>query len=342
MGPSSINTIITTKNNQRGIPETMTAASQAFILWMCLLCTCTCLTSARSRRHRPITVNEVVNIEKRATKFNDEKAEMMFYMQKKVNWGDHLAPMPFTAAILGGLIKLSGNVSNDFELAASNLKGTLIKHPESFRATLVQLCHETHDAFSEAHHGMDNIHSRMKMMPRDFFNAIKILYKGSIDTMKQKINIPLGYIKRSVEASKISAKMVTEKFFSLQQLAGHILESCTAKKTNKEEDREHEEITVKSLERRRKLQEKLLAQQRKHEKEAHKRLTEADEFFEKKMKEYPSGGEMWKADFMASIYSTFLGQDTSVELNAIADGKYEKQVKKESLIEEALKISGMD
>lgn len=273
---------------------------------------------------------------RKATKTKDVKEEMVQLMRKHVNWENHLMPAPYTAAILGNLIRLS--LGTDFELHAENLGP--IKYSNSFRATLAQLSNNSYTAFSAAHVGMDKIHINMKMVPLDFRDVLKILYRGSPKTMDAEIGVPLGAIKATASESKVIAENVEKEFEQLMDLCQAILEGCVNEqqgvekgKREAELTRKHNEGVRKNLEKRKKREKELLDKFR-------GKINEADDRFQKTMEEFPTGWDMFGMDIVGGIGDA-LGMGASAEVTNIADGTNEKKQKRLNIIEEAKKISRM-
>lgn len=79
----------------------------------------------------------------------DETASLM--ISSRINWADFLTPAPMCIALLGQLMLIS--TEKDFSLKMREPKDGFkyMQYPESFRASLVQVCNAGWRAFNEAH-----------------------------------------------------------------------------------------------------------------------------------------------------------------------------------------------
>ena len=81
----------------------------------------------------------------------DKSETALLMISSSINWADFLTPAPMCIALLGQLMLIS--TEKDFSLKKQEpLDGfKYMKHPESFRASLVQVSNAGWKAFNEAH-----------------------------------------------------------------------------------------------------------------------------------------------------------------------------------------------
>lgn len=110
----------------------------------------------------------------RVSKDDLQDAKMM--MEIDTPWEQFLMPAPTVIALLGGLTVLSGKV--DFSLnerpPAAGFK--YVRHPDSFRASLVQVSNDGWSAFHNAHRNMDTIQLNMQQIPVHVKTAMKVIF----------------------------------------------------------------------------------------------------------------------------------------------------------------------
>ena len=96
----------------------------------------------------------VVDINKAMISCNsgsDKNETALLMMSPSVNWAEFLTPAPMTIALLGQLMLIAGEKDFSLENQRPEKGFQFIKHPESFRACLVQVSNTGWRAFNEAH-----------------------------------------------------------------------------------------------------------------------------------------------------------------------------------------------
>ena len=78
-----------------------------------------------------------------------------------VGWEKLLALAPLSISLMGQVIFVATSLQ---DYAIDKNPGALIKYPESFQATLMQVCNSMSMAFREAHGYMDQIRLRMQQV----------------------------------------------------------------------------------------------------------------------------------------------------------------------------------
>ena len=82
---------------------------------------------------------------------SDKNETALLMMSPSVNWSEFLTPAPMTIALLGQLMLIAGEKDFSLENQRPEKGFQFIKHPESFRACLVQVSNTGWRAFNEAH-----------------------------------------------------------------------------------------------------------------------------------------------------------------------------------------------
>ena len=82
---------------------------------------------------------------------NDKNETALLMMSSSMNWAQFLTPAPWSIALLGHLMLVAGQRDFSLENQRPEKGFQFIKHPESFRACLVQVTNAGWNAFNEAH-----------------------------------------------------------------------------------------------------------------------------------------------------------------------------------------------
>lgn len=82
---------------------------------------------------------------------DDEDETALLMISSRINWAGFLTPAPMCIALLGQLMLIS--TEKDFSLEKREPKDGFkyMQYPDSFRASLVQVCNAGWRAFNEAH-----------------------------------------------------------------------------------------------------------------------------------------------------------------------------------------------
>lgn len=82
---------------------------------------------------------------------DDKNETALLMMSSSMNWAQFLTPAPWSIALLGHLMLVAGQRDFSLENQRPEKGFQFIKHPESFRACLVQVTNAGWNAFNEAH-----------------------------------------------------------------------------------------------------------------------------------------------------------------------------------------------
>ena len=146
---------------------------------------------------------------------------------KEMNLRGIITPSCTSITILGQLLLLSKE--DDFRLVDAGKKVEHIKHPESFRACLMQLTHESWSAFNTAERNMNKVLQNVEVMPESFENVNEILVDGEVDDLVCLLPTELDSI--SLAAGRC-VKYTTEceqSFEAVKSLIEEIVELCNVK-----------------------------------------------------------------------------------------------------------------
>ncbi|EFX68812.1 hypothetical protein DAPPUDRAFT_259605 [Daphnia pulex] len=99
-------------------------------------------------------------------------------MEDDIEWNQLVAPAPTGIAGLGQLLIWTTRVT-DFKIDKINKEDIhLIKSPDSFRTTLLQIANDSYNAFMKAHTNMEKIQLQMAQLPNYVKDCIKYMKSG--------------------------------------------------------------------------------------------------------------------------------------------------------------------
>ncbi|XDV52370.1 hypothetical protein PO909_021104 [Leuciscus waleckii] len=152
-------------------------------------------------------------------------------MKPCANWEEYLTPAPLSIAILGELAFISS--STDFSINKTPPIGgyKYIKHPDSFRACLMQVCDSDWGAFNEAHKNMDQIRLHTANVPGYMKTAVKILFLGD-EVIEALLPDQLENIKviadKCLQLSDSTEKCFSDVINTIQELLEMAIEQTRA------------------------------------------------------------------------------------------------------------------
>ena len=175
-------------------------------------------------------MDEIAKIDKTVAsvcKGDDKRNDTVMLMNKEASWDQFLTPAPYAIAILGELILISAD--SDFSLEDKPPKDgfQLLRYPNSFRASLVQVSHSGWEAFNEAHTSMDQIKLHSANVDTHVKNAVKFLLKGSPQEVEQMLPLCLKKIEKISDESLRLAENIEGQFITTMKLIAELLEACT-------------------------------------------------------------------------------------------------------------------
>jgi hypothetical protein len=143
-------------------------------------------------------------------------------------WEKFLIPSPMVISLLGQLMVVSTKI--DFPLTEYPPRDGFkyMRHPESFRASLVQVTNDGWQAFMNAHTNMDQIQLYMQQIPVQIKTSMKILSGGSTQLVGDLLPISLNQIQKIGETCVNLSSNTANGFDTVMLLLGELLEVTTS------------------------------------------------------------------------------------------------------------------
>ncbi|CAF0989335.1 unnamed protein product, partial [Didymodactylos carnosus] len=139
-------------------------------------------------------------------------------------WQQFISAGPLAINILGELIVVSTKVDFSLKESADNYTFKYIRHPQSYRTTLIQIANDGWEAFSQAHSSMNTIQLFMTQIPRHIKTSLKILVSASPRLLERMLIQSLNDIDQiGRECSKLASN-THDQFVSVMQLLGEVIE----------------------------------------------------------------------------------------------------------------------
>ncbi|CAF2962652.1 unnamed protein product [Rotaria sp. Silwood2] len=125
---------------------------------------------------------------------------------------------------MGQLIVISTKIDFSLKESIGDYKFKYIRHPESYRATLIQISNDAWEAFLKAHSSMNTIQLYMALIPGHMKTSFRILVKSSPRLLERLLTPSLKSIDMiGKECSKL-ASATHEAFVNVMQLLGEVIE----------------------------------------------------------------------------------------------------------------------
>lgn len=173
-----------------------------------------------------------------------------------VNWEELLVPAPTGVAIISQLMMNANQVD---DISINHKPGPLIKNPESFHASLIQISNDACNTFSKAHNNMDIIRIKMIKVPDDVQKCIAIIEKGNKSKLQKDVPSLLYNIQKTAKKGFQLAEEVANDFNQLMELIGQVLEATFATMSYRENQLDNK-LVSNFLEKRR--QNKIIKEQK--------------------------------------------------------------------------------
>jgi uncharacterized protein YdbL (DUF1318 family) len=195
----------------------------AFYAALCLLLQASWTTSAPTE---DALIIRSVRDASGANAFSDIKSNdtsVSIILEPDAPWEEFIAPAPTVVALLGQLMVISGKV--DFSLQENAPQGGFkyMRHPESFRASLVQVSNDGWTAFLKAHTNMDKIQLYMQQIPAQVKTSVKIISQASPKLVERLLPIALSRIQEIGRTCVDLAAETETKFVDVMLLLGELL-----------------------------------------------------------------------------------------------------------------------
>jgi hypothetical protein len=154
-----------------------------------------------------------------------------------IKWNELVAPAPMVIAVLSQLMICTSHVT-DFPINKIKDKNKipLIKHPESFRTTLVQIVNEAYNAFKKAHASMEKIQSQVAQLAVYVIDCVEIIKSDNKVDIEKLVPRRLECIKQAADDGLKLLKEVHDAFDLLGQLIQQVLLAFSDSRGAKEQE----------------------------------------------------------------------------------------------------------
>jgi hypothetical protein len=195
-------------------------------------------------------------------------------------WNELVAPAPMGIAVLSQLMICTSQLT-DFKIDnIDREKINLIKKPDSFRTTLVQIVNEAYNAFMKAHTNMEKIKLQVAQVPDYVKDCVKIIKSDNKVAIEKFVPRRLECIKEAADDGLKLSKEVCDAFELLGQLIQQVLLAISASQGAKEQ--EIQAAIKANIEERKRRQEESIEKQKqkfdKEEKDARKLLSKGQQY----------------------------------------------------------------
>lgn len=147
-----------------------------------------------------------------------------------------LTTAPTGIAVFGQLM-ISTSRAPDFQIDKIDKKHIhLIKHPESFRRTLMQIADEVYGAFNKAHTNMEMIRLQMAQVPDYVMDCVRIIQSGNKIVINQDLPRRLENIKKIADNGLRMSTEVAQAFERLGNLNRQVFLAIVASQGAKQQE----------------------------------------------------------------------------------------------------------
>lgn len=173
----------------------------------------------------------------------DKKKDAMLLMAPAIDLDKLLTPSLRAIAFLGDLILRSGKTNLIIDEKPKNVFN-LLRFPNSFQTSLVQVTNDGWSAFNAAHTSMDQIRLKTGNVQDHIKTAVKFILTGSQRDIKSLVPKSLSAVQKLVEESLGLAEAVESRFVGIVELTGELLEALTNTEGVYDEKTEETKMTV--------------------------------------------------------------------------------------------------
>ncbi|XP_078533310.1 uncharacterized protein LOC144819215 [Lissotriton helveticus] len=235
------------------------------------------------------------------TKAEDVRLETELMMKPYANWEEFLVPAPVSIAILGELAAIS-SAGGDFSINLNPPKDGFkhMKYPESFSATLMQVCNKAWVSFSTANKNMDQIRLLTGSMPDAAKQIVLILFQKT-DSVNALLPQRLSsFLSLSNECISL-AQSVEMSFSDTIHLVQEVLEACLNSKKGYEKKLADVKIALEQLRIREASSNKSVQMAEEFKKTTETQLQDASDAYKKALDKVPSVWETMGANFVGGL-----------------------------------------
>ncbi|XP_078530599.1 uncharacterized protein LOC144817711 [Lissotriton helveticus] len=235
------------------------------------------------------------------TKAEDVRLETELMMKPYANWEEFLVPAPISIAILGELAAISsGQGDFSINLNPPNDGFKYMKYPESFAATLMQVCNKAWVSFSTANKNMDQIRLLTGSMPEANAEIVKILFQKTAIVnalLPQRLSALLSLSNECISL----AQSVEISFSDTIHLVQEVLEACLNSKKGYEKKLTDVKIALEQLTIREASSNKSVQMAEEFKKTTETQLQDASDAYKKALDKVPSVWETIGANFVGGL-----------------------------------------
>merc|ERR1712037_700861 len=167
-----------------------------------------------------------------------------------------MGPAPLAVATMGELAYLSTSTI-DFPIVEPATGFKRIKYPDSFRASLTQLCNEGYEAFALSHEAMDDVRLSTLSIPTDMRLVVRLLVQGEDYEIEDHLPLALGAIEDAATTCSRRGQQVVDKYSSVMELIDELSETGQATKGKNERRAAELKLAKENDERLKQYQEEL-------------------------------------------------------------------------------------
>jgi hypothetical protein len=223
-------------------------------------------------------------------------------LEPSAPWEDFIVPGPTVIALLGQLMVLSGKIDFSLQENAPRDGFKYMRHPESFRASLVQVSNDGWGAFMNAHKNMDKIQLYMQQVPAQVKTAIKILSQASPKLVERLLPITLNKI-QEIGRTCVELSAETEsKFADVMLLLGELLAVTESSRGTHEQQLAQVEVELNVTASQKVIMEQIGEQLKKRQQETDAAVSKYRAAYDDALKKIPTGWKVLVQDlFRAAI-----------------------------------------
>ncbi|CAF4699342.1 unnamed protein product [Rotaria socialis] len=216
-------------------------------------------------------------------------------------WQQFVSAGPMAINILGQLIVISSKTDFSFRDSNQNYQFKYMRHPQSFRATLIQIANDGYEAFSEAHSSMNQIQIYMSLIPGHVKTSLRILVSASPRLLERLLVPSLNNIDRIGRECSRLASNTHNQFVNVMQLLGEVIEVTTLTQGIHVQKLKDVEIELNISRVMEKQQQQIIETVQKHYNEAQASVREAQAAYTKALKDLPTGWNKILQNFVQAI-----------------------------------------
>jgi hypothetical protein len=246
----------------------------------------------------------LVTATRNVSKASDARNDTKMLMQPYANWEEFLMPAPISIAILGELVFISSGTDFSINKNAPKDGYKLIRYPDSFRASLMQVTNSGWAAFNEAHKNMDQVRLHSYNVGGYVKMAVTILMQNDDKIINAMLPDQLENIVTIAETCTTLSTSVERKFEYVIELIAELMEACVNAKAAYGEESAEMEKKIKESKLRQQAAEKHKEFTEKSLQQMTKRLESANEQYQKAMDSMPSGWTIVGMNFVEGLFSS--------------------------------------